>query len=80
MATRKKKEKLGAFQPSGDVSRIIPCQGGWAYISDHNGRNHHLKIEEEEFIRVARETDEALNGKIKRELEALGWTQVLEAM
>jgi hypothetical protein len=78
MARKKVKE---VYQPSGDVRRIVSlCNGEWAYIADELGKNHHLKTSSDEFAEKCRAVDEALGGRITRELQQLGWDFVLDKM
>jgi len=80
MAGPKLKKNI-PFQPSGDTTRIVSLGGGtWAYLFDHLGKTQHLPRNSEEFAAKCKETDEAMNGKITAELEALGWTDVIERM
>ena len=80
MGPRKSKEKVGVFQCSPDVKRIIPCQANYAYISTHLGKLLHLPRTSDAFVEACKETDQALGGRITQELTTLGWTEVLEAM
>ena len=75
------KKKAAAFQPSGDVNRIISLnQSTWAYVFDQNGKKHHLKRTSIAMAMKCAEVDEALNGKIRSELKALGWNDVIDRM
>jgi len=73
-------KKQEAFQPSRETSRIIPCEAGYAYISDQFGKTRHLKRDSEEFIQACISADEFFDGKITSELMSLNWTTVLERM
>ena len=75
-----KLKKNETFQPSRDSNRIIPCQGGFAYISDQFGKTRHLKVESDQFAKICLEVDEFFDGKISKELANLGWTFVLDNM
>ena len=75
-----RKGKEVPFQPSGEVSRIIPCRGGHAYLSDHLGRTHHLKYDSDDFAELCVQEDEFFSGKIVEELMGLGWTNVVDNM
>lgn len=75
-----KNKKVAEFQPSRDSSRIIPCKGGFAYISDQFGKTRHLKIDSDEFATVCISADQYFDGKILKELAGLGWFQVIENM
>jgi|JI9StandDraft_2_1071091.scaffolds.fasta_scaffold201170_2 hypothetical protein len=79
MSAPKKKE--APFQPSGETHRIISLgQGTWAYIFDQNGRKHHVKRTSPLMVKVCKEVDEAMNGRIRAELKELGWDDVLRKM
>jgi hypothetical protein len=75
-----KRKKVAEFQPSRDSNRIIPCKGGFAYISDQFGRTRHLKIDSDEFATTCISTDEYFEGKVLKELAFLGWSHVIENM
>jgi len=75
-----RKTKEAPFQPSRETSRIIPCRGGHAYISDQTGRTHHMKYDSDEFAEMCNHVDEYFGGKIVQELCALGWENVIENM
>lgn len=75
------KKQAPSFQPSGDASRIISLnQGTWAYVFDETGRKHHVKRSSIAMVEVCKSVDEALNGKVRLELEALGWHDVIRRM
>lgn len=77
----RKKNQAAEFQPSGDVHRIISLgQGTWAYVSDEKGKTHHLKRTSLAMAMTCKSVDEALGGKIRAELEALGWYDVIRRM
>jgi|GEM_PF-5854240 len=74
-----KKNVKQEFQPSPDVSRIIPLASGkWAYLMNHKGKTLHLKRDTQEFVDACIENDEKMSGKIIKDLEKLGWTDVIE--
>jgi hypothetical protein len=75
-----KNKKVAAYQPSGDVKRIIPLKANYAYLNDHLGKLHHLERDSEQFVKLCIEVDEAMDGRITQELNALKWTSVLEKM
>ena len=68
------------FQPSGETKRIVGLGGGYAYLFDHKGKTHHLPRTSPEFVSLCATEDEHFEGRIVRELEALGWTEVLELL
>jgi DNA recombination-dependent growth factor C len=74
-----RKVKQEAYQPSGDVRRIIPLNGGKnAYLLDHLGKNKHYKTNSEEFIIACREVDKILPGRVVKDLENLHWDEIAE--
>ena len=78
---RPKLKKDDKFQPSGEVQRIISLGGGrWAYLKNSLGKTLRMKRNSEEFIAACVKEDEILSGKIRRDLESLGWEDVLEKM
>lgn len=80
MAT-KRKVKLGEFQPSGDITRVVSLgQGTFAYVFDQKGKTHHLKRSSDAMAVVCRSTDRALGGKIRERLAEMGWEDVIERM
>lgn len=75
------KKKEAPFQASGETNRIVSLgQGTWAYIFDETGRKHHVKRTSPLMVDVCKRVDEAMNGRIRRELEVLGWQDVLRKM
>ena len=75
---RTRKEKVGSFQPSGEVKRIVPLgDGEWAYLFDAKGKTHHLKRDSEEFVARCIENEAVLPGKYLEPLNRLGWTDVI---
>jgi hypothetical protein len=75
------KKQAAVFQPSGDASRIVSLnQGTWAYVFDEKGKKHHVKRSSIAMVEICRSVDKALNGKIRLELEALGWYDVIRRM
>lgn len=75
-----KNRKKEVFRPSPLVKRIIPCQGGWAYITDELGKTHHLMVDSEEFAEICAKSDIFFEGKISDELNSLGWNHILTRM
>jgi hypothetical protein len=80
MGKKKGKAKKGGYEWTGDVRRIIPCQNGYCYVNDENGKSPHMKRDSEQFYTLAKHLDEVMNGKITKELEDLGWTEQLERL
>ena len=81
MARPRGSKKEAGFQPSGETTRVLSLGGGtWAYVFDAKGKTHHVKRESEQMISICVENDETLNGKIRRDLQKLGWEDVLEKM
>ena len=79
MVARKGKE--APYQPSGEVNRVVSLGGGtYAYVFDAKGKTHHVKRDSDEMVAVCRETVAAMGGKVSAQLEAMGWTDVLEKM
>lgn len=76
----KRTTKVHEFQPSREINRIMPCKGGYAYISDQFGKTHHLKFDSEQFAEVCLSADNYFEGRITKELEKLGWNSVLQLM
>jgi hypothetical protein len=75
------KKKAAPFQPSGEVQRVISLnKGTWAYVFDASGKRHHVKRSSIAMVEVCREVDAAMGGKIRRELEELGWKDVVARM
>jgi hypothetical protein len=72
MATKRKTKEM-PFQPAGGSRRVIPLQGGWAYLFDHLGKRRHMKRDSVEFAQLVAAEDEFFKGKIKAEIDALGW-------
>lgn len=76
-----RKTQEAKFQPSGDVQRITSLnQATWAYVSDEHGKTHHLKRSSIAMAETCNSVDKALNGKIRLELERLGWHDVISRM
>lgn len=74
------KGKMAAFQPSGDVRRIVPLKANYAYLNDHLGKLHHLNRDSDEFIQLCIAVDQEMDGRITQELTELGWDSILEKM
>jgi hypothetical protein len=73
--------KDAPYQPSGEVRRIIPlANGSWAYLFNQHGKTLHMKRSTDEFASACKDADDALNGRIIRELESLNWFDVIEKM
>lgn len=69
------------FQPSGDISRIIPLGSQkWAYLMDYTGKTLHFKRDTQEFVDACILNDEKMNGKITRDLIKLKWNDVIDRM
>ena len=79
MAGPRTKGKLAEFQPAADTKRIIPLQAGYAYLLDHKGKTRHMKRDSPEFVSLCATENEHFGGKIFRELESLGWNEILDA-
>lgn len=78
---RRPGRKDDSFQPSGESKRIIPLnEGKNAYLKDFNGKTLRFDRYSDEFIAACILNDEKMLGKITRELELLGWTDILEKM
>ena len=75
-----KNKKVAVFQPSGDASRIIPCEANHAYISDQFGKTKHLNINSDEFATICNSVNKFFDGKIIKELTVLGWSEVISRM
>lgn len=72
-------KKPAAFQPSGEINRVVSLGGGThAYVFDHLGKTHHLKRASDEMVSVCREVDDALSGKVLNRLKELGWDDVVQ--
>jgi hypothetical protein len=81
MAGPRGNKKQAPFQPSGETTRVVSLgKGTWAYVFDAKGKTHHIKRDSEEMVSVCAENDETLGGKITRDLEKLGWTDIIEKM
>jgi hypothetical protein len=73
--------KDAPYQPSGEVTRIVPLGGGsWAYLFNQYGKTLHMKRDSEEFAQACKDADDAMNGRIIRELESLEWFDVIKKM
>ena len=69
-------KKVAAFQPSGDVRRIVPLKANYAYLNDHLGKLHHMERDSDEFLALCIEVDAAMEGRITQELTEPGWDSV----
>jgi hypothetical protein len=75
------KKKEAPHQVSPDIARIVSLgKGTFAYVFDQHGKLHHVKRNSDEMIRVCKETDEVLNGRVKAQLIEMGWTDVVERL
>jgi hypothetical protein len=73
--------KDAPYQPSGEVRRIISLDNGsWAYLFTQHGKTLHIRRDSEEFVTACKSANEALNGRIIKELELLEWFDVIEKM
>jgi hypothetical protein len=78
MATKKKNLP---YQTHGDIHRIIPLSdGNWAYLQDENGKLHHMRTDSDDFIEKCIAVNSALDGRIVRQLNELGWSHIVEKM
>ena len=76
-----RKVKQAEFQPSGEVKRIIPLgDNNWAYLVNHEGKTMHFNRLDPLFVQECIKTNEKMSGKVVRDLDALGWTDVVEKM
>jgi len=76
-----RKVKQAEYQPSGEVKRVIPLgDNNWAYLVNHEGKTMHFNRLDALFIEECIKTDEKMSGKVVRDLDALGWTDVIEKM
>lgn len=81
MAGPRGNKKQAPFQPSGETTRVVSLGNEtWAYVFDAKGKTHHIKRDSDEMISLCVENDEALGGKITRDLQKLGWEDILEKM
>lgn len=72
-------KKQAAFQPSGEINRVVSLGGGtYAYVFDHLGKTHHLKRNSDEMVSVCIEVDDVFNGKILNRLKEMGWDDVVQ--
>jgi len=78
MARPRLSSKETKFQPSRESARILSLNGGQhAYLFDDKGKKHHLERNSEEFLTLCQEQNALLDGLIARDLERLGWDDVL---
>jgi hypothetical protein len=62
--------KDAPYQPSGEVKRITSLgNGSWAYLFNQHGKTLHMKRSSDEFVLACKDANEALSGRIVRELE-----------
>ena len=79
MARRIKKQE--EYQPSGDIKRIISLGSGkYAYLIDEKGKCHHMSTDDPDFITRCFEINEKLDGRIVRQLKAMGWDHFAESV
>ena len=71
------KGKIGAFQPSGDVRRIVPLKANYVYVNDHLGKLHHVNRDSQKFVDLCIAVDEAMGGRATEELKQLGWDSIV---
>ena len=65
-----RKMKDAPYQPSGEVKRITSLgNGSWAYLFNQHGKTLHMKRSSDEFVLACKDANEALSGRIVRELE-----------
>ena len=77
----KPKGKNVQFSIAAESKRVVSLGGGeYAYIFDQNSKTHHVKRDSDEMILLCKTVDTALGGKIRAQLENLGWTDVIERM
>lgn len=73
-----KKKASDVYQAHGEVTRIVSlANGSWAYLTDANGKLHHERRASNSFALLCAELDAALDGRASRELQELGWDDVL---
>lgn len=79
MARRAKKQE--EYQPSGDIQRIISLGNGkYAYLIDEKGKLNHMSTDDPDFVARCFEINEKLDGRIVRQLQAMGWDHFAEAV
>jgi len=75
------KVKQQEYQPSGEVKRIVPLGNNeYADLFNHEGKTMHCKRSDQSFVDACTETDERVGGRVRRDLTALQWFDVIEKM
>ena len=73
--------KQTEYQTTGDLKRVISLGGGkYAYLVDEEGKLNHFSTDDEAFVVKCAEVDRALEGRIVRQLNEMGWNHIADCV